>query len=73
MSEKLCVFCKHFQWSKEEIWGMGSTQTGPMFSGGDALCDKGHGRDWVLPDDEEDWRRIIVTAINCKDYEQVKI
>lgn len=40
--KQLCIFCEYFEWSAEEMWGMGSTQTGPMMSGGDAQCYKGH-------------------------------
>lgn len=72
MSEKLCIFCVHFRWSKEELWMMGSTGTGPMMEGGDASCDKGHGKDWTQPYDEGDFRRIIIHAQTCPDYEQVE-
>jgi len=72
--EKLCMFCVHFRWQKEEMWGMGSTLTGPMMEGGDALCDEGHfkGKDIPhYPRDEEDFRKIIVVAQTCPDYQQV--
>ena len=72
MSEKLCIFCNHFRWSAEEMWGMGSTLTGPMMEGGDASCGKGHGKGWGYPQDEDDFRKIILTAAKCKDYDQVK-
>lgn len=69
--EKLCIFCIHFRWSKEDMWSMGSTLTGPMMSGGDAACDKKHLHEY--PGTEADWRRIILTATKCADYEQVKV
>lgn len=83
MSEKLCIFCKHFNWSAEEMWGMGSTMTGPMFEGGDGCCNKGHFNfDYIAhpkkyistrPKDEEQFRDLILTGENCQDYEQVKV
>jgi hypothetical protein len=73
MSEKLCIFCVYFNWRKEEMWGMGSTMTGPMMEGGSAGCDKGHANDsWLYPSDEDDFRKIIIQAAKCPDYEQVK-
>lgn len=77
VSEKLCIFCQHFKWSGEEFIGMGSTQTGPMFGGGGAVCSAGHyGTNWKnrlpTPADEEDYRAIILRGQNCPDYEQVK-
>ncbi len=71
MSEKLCIFCQHFTWSKESMWGMGSTMTGPMMGGGDTQCDKGHEEIFHYPEDEEDFRKIILFARKCQDYEQV--
>ena len=72
--EKLCIFCQHFSWSKESMWGMGSTQTGPMFEGGSAACGKGHSdNSWLYPEDEKEYRTIILHAEKCKDYEQVKL
>ena len=70
--EKLCMFCNHFSWSKEEMWGMGSTMTGPMFEGGDAACAKGHGSDWDMPNSENDFRKIILTAETCPDYDEAR-
>ena len=75
MSEKLCIFCEHFRWKSEEVWGMGSTQTGPMFDGGDATCEAGQYKgEWEYqsrPDDEVDFRQIILRGQNCKHYKQV--
>lgn len=73
MAEKLCIFCEHFRWKKEEQWGMGSTLTGPMMEGGNASCDAGMATDWpYMMDDESDWRRVIVTAQKCPEYKQVE-
>lgn len=74
--KQLCIFCEHFDWSAEEMWGMGSTQTGPMFSGGDATCAKGHFEAKkgeyidVRPDDAAAWRALIFRGANCLDYKQ---
>jgi hypothetical protein len=73
MSEKLCIFCIHFVWEKESMWGMGGTMTGPMMEGGSATCAKKH--QWEcggFPEDEKDFRRIILKAKTCPDYEQVQ-
>jgi hypothetical protein len=69
MHEKLCIFCKHFRWRKEEMWGMSSTLTGPMFEGGDSTCAKGHYEGLAnFPENEEEYRQIILRAERCKDY-----
>ena len=73
--KKLCLFCSHFDFSAEEMWGMGSTMTGPMFGGGDATCAKGHfekcGEDIdVRPTDASEWRKLIFHGAKCKDYQQ---
>jgi hypothetical protein len=76
MIEKLCIFCVHFKWTKEEMWGMGSTMTGPMFDGGWAECAKKHFGDLdnlEAPADEDDYRKLILRGQNCKDYKQVKL
>ena len=65
---QLCIFCEHFSWSKEEQWGMGSTMTGPMMSGGDAVCAKGHFDE--RPESDDDWRRIILHAVKCPDFKE---
>ena len=72
MAEKLCIFCTKFRWRKEEQWGSGSTMTGAMMTGGDASCAAGHGAEWGRPYDEDDFRKIILTAASCPDYDQVK-
>jgi hypothetical protein len=74
--KQLCIFCEHFNWSAEEMWGMGSTQTGPMFDGGDASCAKGHFREKrgeyipTRPSDDSEWRQLIFRGANCKDYSE---
>lgn len=71
---KLCLFCNHFNWSAREMWGMGSTATGPMFDGGSANCGKGHSDEtWLYPDDEVEYRKIVIHAETCPDYDQVKV
>ena len=72
-AEKLCLFCKHFRWKKEEMYGMGSTMTGPMFRGGDSSCNKGHQEACNYPSDEEEFRRIVLAAEKCPDYRQVDV
>ena len=50
------------------MWGMGDI-TGPMFTGGDAACSKGHYEGLEsYPRDEEEYRAIILRAEHCKDY-----
>lgn len=73
MPEKLCIFCEHFNWSAEEMWGMGSTLTGPMMEGGWAECRKGHYKKLETPKDEAEYRAVILKGQNCKDYKQVKV
>jgi hypothetical protein len=67
-TERLCIFCAHFRWTKEEMWGMGSTMTGPMMEGGWAECAKKRFKDLEAPDDEADFRRVIMQATGCPDY-----
>lgn len=69
MIEKLCIFCENFKWEKEYQWGTGSTMTGAMMTGGWAKCGKGHFTGY--PNDEADYRRIILQGENCPDYDQV--
>lgn len=70
--EKLCIFCKHFRWSAERAWGMGSTQTGPMYEGGNATCKAGQFKgEWdTWPNDEAEYRAIILRAKDCPEYVQ---
>lgn len=69
--EKLCIFCKKFNWSKEKMWGMGSEETGPMMEGGDATCaaSKYAGKWDNCPTDEAEFRAIILRGENCGAYE----
>ena len=67
--KQLCIFCEHFDWSEEEMWGMGSTMTGPMMSGGDASCAKEH-FGYERPRDADDWRKLIFHGAKCKDYSE---
>lgn len=71
MLEKLCVFCKHWQFSG------GSPGYSEMTPGTDASmdCNKGHyGRSFTLQDlyGEEDFRAKIKLAEACPDYEPAK-
>jgi hypothetical protein len=70
--EKLCIFCTNFRWKAEEMWGMGSTMTGPMMTGGDAQCGEGKFTDWPRPTDEDEWRQLILRAQGCDKYSPVK-
>ena len=72
--EKLCIFCRHFTWTKRDMWGMGSTLTGPMFEGGWAKCAKGVFGDFnklEMPEDEADYRRVILMGEKCGMFEPV--
>lgn len=71
--EKLCIFCTHFHFRKDEQYGMGSTQTGPLIDYGGAACDKGHGSEWAQPENETELRDILLTGETCKDYSQVSL
>ena len=68
LNMRLCLFCEHFSWSEESMWGMGSTLTGPMMEGGDAVCAKGHYSE--RPTDDDAWRKIIVRAVKCPDFSE---
>ena len=65
-TEKLCMFCPHFDWE-----GVGyiyySTLTGGDVTGG-MSCKKGHFYE-DRPDDTAAFRKIILTAQTCPDYE----
>lgn len=50
------------------MWGMGGALTGPLFDGGWAQCAAKRIRDLEIPEDEEDFRRIILYAENCDAY-----
>ena len=56
------------------MWGEGGTLTGPMFEGGSATCGKGHAdNSWLYPEDESEYRRIVLHAEACPDYDQVEV
>jgi len=68
VSEKLCVFCKHFDW--EAIgYTYYSTLTGGDTHGG-MSCRKGHFSQYDAgrPDDVDDFRTTILRAGTCPDY-----
>lgn len=79
--EKLCIFCEHFSWEKESMWGMGSTMTGPMMDGGQAKCAMGkfpeyrdgddEGYMLTYPEDESEYRKLILRGQNCDSYSPV--
>lgn len=70
MSEKLCVFCKRFDWESIYTDAPYSEYTGGDTWGG-ASCGAGHYRD-ERPSDTEDFRVLILRAEKCKDYEPPK-
>jgi hypothetical protein len=47
--------------------------TGPMMEGGDFQCGAGHEWDVWQPEDENDWRKVVIKAQTCPDYKQVEI
>lgn len=61
MSEKLCVFCRHFYMLK------GCYFSDVTYDEGEVSCHKEHW-DNSCWDDAKDFRAIIVSAKNCKDY-----
>ena len=65
MSEKLCVFCAHFDWANFE-YAYYSTLTGGDLVGG-FTCAKGHFSD-QNPYDTEAFRKLILKAESCPDY-----
>lgn len=65
MSEKLCVFCKHFGYDGGSYgWYAGETELGGV------SCAKEHYRSLKRPDNEDDFRRIILRGEGCPDYER---
>jgi hypothetical protein len=73
MSEKLCVFCKHFNWEAIETESVYySTLTGgDVFTNGGMQCKKRHYNE-VRPDDTDEFRKVIQQAAKCPDYAEVK-
>lgn len=68
MTEKLCVFCEHFRWSKID-YTYYSTLTGGELDGG-PWCAKDHFSEYVSQEleDEEAFRQLILRAGECQDY-----
>ncbi len=71
--EKLCIFCKHFKWTKESMWGMGSTMTGPLMEGGWATCAKKRFKHLEAPEDEAEFRAVILKGEKCPKFEVVSL
>jgi hypothetical protein len=69
---RLCIFCEHFSWSAEEMWGMGGEYTGPMFEGGDASCAKKHFGS-TYPKTDAEYREVILHGTECPDFAQVEL
>jgi len=67
MSEKLCIFCKHFDWDSINTGDPNSSYPGCGPEGG-AKCWAGHYNE-VRPDDAEAVRALLLTAETCPDYE----
>lgn len=68
VSEKLCLYCKHFVWQQFE------NEPAQYDSGYDTLhgglhCGAGHFQK-QNPRDEEELRAVFLTAERCKDYER---
>jgi hypothetical protein len=66
VSEKLCVFCKHFKYEAIADYSF-STMTGGTDGG--SFCLKNHYA-YQRPDDEDEFRRLLLRAEKCKDYER---
>lgn len=66
MTEKLCVFCKHFDF-ESICYQYYSTLTGGDTTGG-MTCKK-HVYTEERPYDTQDFRRIILKAETCQHYE----
>jgi len=69
VTEKLCVFCVHLSYNDD---GYGEYAEPASLS-----CGKGrtlNGKNlWQSVYDIEDFRRMILTAKDCPDYEQAKL
>lgn len=69
MSEKLCIFCTKMKFRYEP----GSDcETCGYPSEFELKCRAGHDKEWDKPEDEAEFRAIIVQAADCPDYDQVK-
>lgn len=66
MSEKLCVFCKHFKYEAIADYSFSSMTSG---TDGGFTCMKGR---YVerRPDDENEFRKLLLTAEACENYER---
>lgn len=70
MSEKLCVFCKHFRFSQGHHHG-GSEYTGEWVTSDGCRCEMKHlPYDEGMPADEDELRKTLLTAETCPDYER---
>jgi len=66
MMEKLCVFCKNFDWERAG-YVYYSTLTGGDITGG-TTCKKQHYFE-VQPYSLEEFRKLILKAERCADYD----
>lgn len=69
MSEKLCVFCRHFRFSQGIKRG-GSEYTGEWVEGDGCSCELKHLPEDGMPYGENELRNILLTAETCPDYER---
>lgn len=65
MNEKLCVFCKHFEY---EQFGYSCGDTWDDKYGG-FTCNSGHYKE-KIPYSNDDFRGLILKAEKCGDYER---
>lgn len=75
--EKLCIFCQHFRFNKP--YREHTTATGDFDMPGNLKCNRNHldELELCMEDDQEfeesfQYRRIILTAKKCPDYQQVQ-
>lgn len=67
MTERLCMFCVHYQWSEPHYYSENTSDDGIM------TCSKNHYEaTWHDGRTLEDLRKAITFAKQCPDYEQVK-
>lgn len=69
--EKLCVFCKNFVWESPSYTHY-STLTGGNMEGGISCKENKLGWRDELPEDEDAFRRVILTAQHCTSYTEAK-
>ena len=70
MAEKLCIFCKNFYFEDIGVGPDYSEHTGGDTYGG-LSCGKRHFHE-ERPWDTDDFRKILLTAVKCKDYDEAK-